>query len=161
MGELQALGAVLEGSALGVWARGSTFGYPLVNVVHLLGMVFLLGSACLLDLRIAGAFRALPLAALARILIPAAAVGLLLLVLSGFVMFSADAGPLLGSTTFRWKVALIVLALSNVLAFHLIWGFPNDDQRGMRSSIGRRVMALLSVAMWLGVATLGRLIAYS
>lgn len=156
----EGLAAALEGSTLGSWARGSPFGYPLANLVHLLGLVMLVGAIGLLDLRLAGLFRALPPAALGRVLVPTAAIGLLLMAPSGVVMFAADAGPLLHSVVFRWKLALIALALLNVAAFHLLWRGRYDDW-DRRAAPAARVMAAGSLALWLAVAALGRLIAYS
>lgn len=151
--------AALEGSWLGSWARGSAVGYPLANLTHLLGLTMLIGAIGLLDLRLTGLFRSLPPGPLARVLTPAAATGLLLLVPSGVVMFAADAGPLLRSPTFQWKLAMITLAIGNVAAFRLLrrGGYDDWDQK---ASPGLRLMAAASIALWLGAAALGRLIAY-
>ncbi|CAN7444328.1 hypothetical protein LJR225_002950 [Phenylobacterium sp. LjRoot225] len=158
--EPEALALRLETSALGVWARGSEFGYPLANLAHLLGLVMLVGSIGLLDLRLLGLFRRSPLSALAPNLIALAAAGLTLQVISGFIMFSADAAPLMRSTVFRWKLAVIAAALVNVVAIHLRW------RRGLeawneRIPAAARVLAAVSLALWLSAAALGRLIAYA
>lgn len=160
MESIDGLAKALEASGLGVWARNSHVGYPLANVLHLLGLVMLVGGIGVLDLRLAGLFRRLPPATLARALIPLAAIGLLILAPSGFVMFSADAKSLIHSQAFQAKLVLIGLALLNVAGFHLLW----------RRTIGTwaevvpapaRAMAIASLGLWLGAATLGRLIAYS
>ena len=157
---MEALAAALEASPLGVWARGSNLAYPVANLIHLLGLVMLIGGIGVLDLRLAGAFRRLPVEALWRGLLPLAIGGLALLVPAGFVMFAADASSLAVSTVFRWKLALIVLALANVTAFHLLWrrrlaGWDVDPP------LGGRVMAAGSLVLWLLVAALGRWIAYA
>jgi hypothetical protein len=156
----EGLAIALERSPLGSWARGSAIGYPLMNLLHLLGLTMLIGAIGLLDLRLAGLFRALPPAPLARVLAPGAAIGLLLLISSGVVMFTADAGPLLRSPVFRWKLAVIALAIANVAAFHFLrrHGYEEWDQE---ASLGVRLMAAVSIVLWLGAAALGRLIAYS
>jgi len=160
METVTALAAALEHSALGAWARGSPVGYPLANLIHLLGLVMLVGAVGILDLRLAGVFRALPAAALSRALTPLAAVGLLLLIPSGFVMFAADAGPLLRSDLFRWKLLLIALAVVNLSGFHLLWNRHVADWDRRATGAGR-AMALASLGLWLSAAALGRLIAYS
>ena len=118
---MEALAVALEASPLGVWARGSNLAYPVANLFHLLGLVMLIGGIGVLDLRLAGAFRRLPVEALWRYLLPMGVAGLVLLVPAGLVMFAADASSLVVSTVFRWKVALIVLALANAGAYHLLW----------------------------------------
>jgi len=44
----------LEASALGNWARQSSWGYALANVLHLLGLATLFGSVLGFDLRMLG-----------------------------------------------------------------------------------------------------------
>ena len=61
----------------------------------------LVGGIGILDLRLAGAFRAIPVAPLSRALTPIALAGLVLMVPSGATMFAADAATLAGSATFR------------------------------------------------------------
>lgn len=152
---MEALAAALEASAFGRWAAGDA--YPVANIVHLLGLVLLLGGIGLVDLRIMGAFPALPLAALSRALTPLAVAGLALQALSGPVLVAADAVALLGSTAFRWKLAAIGLALANAAAFRLLQTrLPADGSVALPG----RLLAALSLAAWLTVATLGRMIAY-
>lgn len=153
---VEALPAVIEASAVGNWARTSSIGYPAANLVHLLGLVMLVGGIGLVDLRVAGLFRTLPAGALARALIPLAAAGVVLMLLSGAVMFAADAGPLARSPMFLTKVSLIAVALVNVVAFHVLW-----RKRMEHPPLTARVMAIGSIALWLSIATLGRLIGYT
>lgn len=151
--------AALQASPFGAWARGSAYAYPAANLMHLLGLVLLVGGIGLLDLRLAGAFRSLPVAPLSRALTPLAVAGLALMIPSGLTMFAADATPLAGSTLFRWKLALIVLALANAVAFRLRWG--RDIDRNGAVPPAARILAVASLALWLTVAALGRLIAYA
>lgn len=152
---IESLAAALEASQLGMIARGSAWAYPIANLVHLLGLVLLVGSIGILDLRIIGAFPSLPLPALSRALTPLAVTGLILMLPSGLVLFAADAGALVGSDQFWRKMVLIAIAVANALAFRLV------GRRGTRPTMVMRVMAGASLALWLSVAALGRLIAYS
>ncbi len=107
-------------------------------------------------LRLLGAFRGLPLVTLSRVLTPLALGGLALMALSGPVLFAADAVSLAKSGLFRWKLVLIGLALLNALLFHRFWSESEGEPR-----LALRAMAALSIATWLIVAALGRLIAYA
>ena len=129
--------AALMASDFGAWARGKA--YVWANLVHLLGMVMLVGGIGLLDLRIAG---------------------LILQVPSGFTLFAADAVPLMKSETFRWKIALIAVALANAVAFRVLWR-KHIDGIDTVIPLPARFMAAMSVALWLWIAALGRLIAYA
>jgi len=111
------------------------------------------------DLRLAGAFRALPVAPLSRLLTPVAIAGLVLMVPSGLTMVAADAA-VAESATFRWKLGLISIALINALAFRWLWRGRIEKWDQEPPLIGR-LMAASSILLWLAVATLGRMIAYT
>lgn len=158
--DLDSFAASVQESSFGLWAAQSTFAYPAANVLHLLGLVMLVGGIGFLDLRIAGLFRSIPIAPLSRALTPIAIGGLLVMVPTGATMFAADAQALVHSSTLQLKLALILVALLNAVAFRLLWGrrialWANGPPPGAR------VMAIASIGLWLGVATLGRWIAYS
>lgn len=157
---LAGLAERLEHSALGAWARGSEAAYPLANLVHLLGLVMLVGAIGVVDLRFIGLFRRLPAGPLAQGLIPVAASGLVLMIASGFVMFSADSVALSRSAVFRWKLGAIAAALANLAAFHVMARGRIADW-GPRTPVAARAAAAASLALWLTAAALGRLIAYT
>ena len=147
-------------SGIGQWAGGSAMAYPVANVVHLLGLVMLVGSIGVVDLRLMGAFQSIPAAPLYRSLIPVAITGLALMVPSGATMFAADASTFAASTVFRWKIGLVAVAIANAVAFHLQWRH-RIDQWDAAPPIAGRSMAAVSLMLWLTIGTLGRMIAYS
>ena len=158
----EAIARVAEAIALsgfGDWASGSSIAYPLANVLHLLGLVMLVGGIGIVDLRLAGAFRAIPAEALSRALTPVAIAGLTLMLPSGATMFAADTA-VAASPIFRLKLALIAVALINAVAFRRVWRGRFADWDNAPPLLGR-AMALGSIFLWLAVATAGRMIAYS
>ena len=158
--DLSAFGEAVQNSGFGLWASQSALAYPVANVIHLFGLVMLVGGIGILDLRLAGAFRQLPVAPLAKALTPIALAGLAMMVPTGAILFAADAETLVNSDTFRWKLALIALALTNALVFRWLWQRRLAGWDGEPPAAGR-LMAAASILLWLGVATLGRWIAYS
>ena len=138
------------------WAASSALAYPVANTVHVLALVVLLGGIGLVDLRLLGLFRALPLEPLARALTPLAATGVLVLATSGSILFAAGAKSLGNSGTFRLKLILIGIALANVILFRWRYGATPSDP----PPLGARVLALISLLLWTSVAIAGRLIAY-
>lgn len=156
---LLALIGWLETVGLAEWARGSVHVYPWANVLHVLGVVLLIGGIGILDLRIAGFWRQLPLDALSRALTPIAVAGLALQFGSGLVLFAADGVALAGSETFHWKLALLALALLNAAAFQFRSRGLNARGRSA-PDLPARAAAVLSLLLWLTIAVLGRLIAY-
>lgn len=151
--------ALLEASPLGAWMRASGWAYPVFNLIHLLGLVLLVGPMLLLDLRLLGAGRQFALPAVSATLTPWAVAGLLLMLGSGVLLFAADAAPLLGNPVLQVKLLLVMLGIVNALAFRWLWSarLAHWDRRPAR--IGQ-VQAGMSALCWLAAGTLGRLIAY-
>lgn len=148
---LEPLAAAIEGMAFARWAGGGA--YPFINSLHLLGLIMLVGAIGIVDLRLVGGFGALPLAPLVRALTPLAIAGFLILVVTGVALFAADARALAGNAAFRWKLLLILAALLNALAFR-------HFRRGGPPGLLARVLALMSLGLWLLVGAFGRFIAY-
>jgi hypothetical protein len=157
--DLAALAAGLEASAVGQWMRGSNWAYPVVNLLHLLGLVLLVGSMMLLDLRLLGARRLFPLVEVSATLTPFAVAGLLILLPTGALLFSADAGPLLDNRLMQAQLMLILLGIANAVLFRRWWRHRLADWDWQPPAAGR-LQALGSLLCWVAVASLGRLIAY-
>lgn len=149
----------LDAIGLGPWARSGAWVYPVANTLHLLGLVMLVGGIGILDLRVLGLWRRLPLAALSRALTPVAVAGLAVIVPTGVVLFAADGQALAGSAVFERKLVLILFALVNAAAFRWIHG-SGIDGWGDRAPMSARIMSGLSLLLWLAIGTLGRWIAY-
>jgi hypothetical protein len=92
-------------------------------------------------------------------LTPIALAGLALMVPSGATMFAADAEALVHSSVFRWKLALIALALANAILFRVRW-HSRIAHWDLQPPLPGRLLAGASILIWLSVAGLGRWIAY-
>lgn len=149
----------LDAVGLVPWARGGAWVYPVANTLHLLGLVMLVGGIGIVDLRVLGVWRHLPLEALSRALTPVAVTGLAIMVPTGMVLFAADGQALAGSDIFERKLVLIVIALANALAFRSLFGNRMGSWEG-HAPPAARIMAGLSILLWLAIGTLGRWIAY-
>lgn len=154
MARLATFAQWVETSSVGIWMRESANAYPAANLLHLLGLVMLLGAIGLVDLRIFGLFRSLPLRPVVTALTPVGLAGLALLAVTGPLLFAADATALVRSDIFMRKLLLIGLALSNAILFRWNW------RRGGEPSAWVRAGAMFSLLLWVIVASLGRLIAY-
>lgn len=152
--------AALEASPFAAWMRGAGSAYAVANLVHLLGLTLLLGSMLMLDLRLLGVGRRLPLQEVSRLLTPLALAGLAVQACSGFALFAADAVPLSASGAFRFKLAMIAIALANAALFRALWSGSLSAWDAAPPLAGR-LQAALSLSLWLAVAAAGRLIAYT
>ncbi|MDO9521313.1 MAG: hypothetical protein Q7L19_13965 [Pseudohongiella sp.] len=68
--------------------RQSALAYPLLNALHILSIGLIVGAITTLDLRLLGVFRETPVIMLARPLVRVAKTGVVLTLLSGFLLFS-------------------------------------------------------------------------
>ncbi|HSD41548.1 MAG TPA: DUF6644 family protein [Burkholderiales bacterium] len=159
--DIQELLSILEHSSLAEVMRHSLWTYPIVEIVHISGFVILVGAVVLFDLRLLGFSRTVSVRSLERHLLPWAWVAFLLIVPSGVAMLSAHATEFAANPAFRVKLALIAFAGLNALAFHngVYRSVSSWDQH--QPTPGRaKASALLSLMIWFGVITCGRLIAY-
>lgn len=150
----------LEHSGLGEAMRGSSFLYPLANVLHILGLACFAGAIAIVDARLLGAFAQLPLRAFVgrwrRVAMAAFAVQ----VGSGFLLLAAEASAIAENPVFRLKMLLIVIGLVNVAAFDLVTKPGLAGGEGGRPPTATRVSGAVSLLVWISVAAAGRLIAY-
>jgi hypothetical protein len=140
--------------------RSSALAYPIANVIHLFGLVLLVGPIVMLDLRLLGFARQFALPAVSTLLTRWALIGLVLLAAAGFMMFTADAGPLASNELMQTKLLLIALGLMNALLFRWLWQRKLSEWDAAPAVFGR-LQALASIVIWFCVATLGRWIAYA
>ncbi len=149
----------LMDSGLGLTIRHSLWIYPAANVLHVIGVILLVGPIVALDLRFLGFARYVPIKAALRLLTPIAIVGVCLIVPAGLTLFIADAGPLASKCILQIKLSLVALGLINAVAFRLLWTrrLPRWDTQP--PALGQ-VQVVASIAIWLCVPTLGRLLAY-
>lgn len=150
--------AALEATSLARSLRDSVWAYPLVNAGHILGVALLVGSIFPLDLRLLSVWRTWPLAPLWHVLTRTAAVGLVLAILFGSLLFATRATEYAASSFFLAKMAIVAAAIVNALALRA--AFPGGAPEGGALSARVRLAGGVSMTAWLGALTLGRLVGY-
>lgn len=148
--------AGLEQLPLAVTLKNSVWLYPLVNTAHIVGIALLFGAIVPYDLRLLGLWRAIERRDLARILVPMAAIGLVIAIAAGGLLFITQARDYLASPFFLAKMAVLLAALIvAAMALFLSRRTPAGPVPG-----SLRLCAGLSILLWLCVITLGRQIGY-
>ena len=151
----------LEQSTLGAAIRQSTWAYPAANVGHILALTLFAGGVAAMDARLLGAFAATPPAAIVRPARRLAMLGLLLMALTGSVLFTAEASHVAMNPVFQIKAALIALGVLNALLVARPLDAVLDQAAAFEPLPARiRLAALASLLIWTSVAACGRLIAY-
>jgi hypothetical protein len=135
------------------WIGTHAYAYPLLEVLHIVGIAMLLGSLLLLELRVWGFGTALPIEPLARLALPLTLAGFALAATSGSLMFASQPGDLIANRVFVIKMGLVMMAGLNAASFHARGGVARIDRTA-------RLQTLLSVGIWLAVIFCGRWIAY-
>ena len=82
----------LEHTAMGTAVRESTWLFPTIETLHIFGIILLVGSTSILDLRLMGwAFREDAVSKLASRYLPWTWAGFVIQVGTGFLLFSSEA----------------------------------------------------------------------
>jgi hypothetical protein len=133
---------------------------PIVQTVHLLAIAAIMGSIVILDLRVLGlAVHGQPPHDLARRVLPWTWWAIPVLALSGLVFVVARPRRYFANPIFGIKFCLLALAL--IATFILARMMTKLDSAADRAGAWAKVVAALSLLLWLSVAMAGRWIAYA
>jgi hypothetical protein len=160
---LEALLVWLQGSLLGELMRSSgVWTYGVVNLVHILCVATLFGSVLTLDLRLLGAWRRVPLAALEQPTLRLAVIGFCGAALSGVCLITTNATEYRGNPFVPIKFAAIALGLLNVAVVSSLpaWRARHADPLAPSHRRTLAVAGGTSLACWLAAAAAGRMIGY-
>ena len=153
---MESLLAALEATEAAQFLRGSRWGYVAVNAAHILGFALLVGAIVPLDLRLLGAWRSIPLATMARVLVPVAAAGLGLAVLAGLLLFAVRAREYAGLEVVQIKLVLVIAGGLSAVTLHAAGGWRLERAGPARLACH----AVVSLTCWLGALVCGRVIAF-
>jgi len=149
----------LESLPLSVWVHESTsvWAQPTVLTLHTMGMGVLVGASWVLDLRLLGISRSIPLSDF-RWVFRAVAIGLLVNVVTGILLFMGRATTWGVAIPFFIKIGLVVAAAATLLPLRSYVLRSDPDQ--LEVSGNARLLAIASIAAWSAAITAGRLLAY-
>jgi hypothetical protein len=153
----------MQSSWLGHFMRESgPWTYAIVNLTHVLGISTLFGSILVLDLRLVGIGRRVPLAALSATVVPVATVGFLLAATTGVGLLATKATEYVGNPFLLIKFPAIALGLLNVGLLKRTGAWRAHRLRELSTSEHRQLAVFggLSLLCWLTAITAGRMIAY-
>lgn len=131
--------------------------YPLVSALHILSIGALLTSVGLMHLRLAGFVQSLPSEAFVGLLRRVAIIAFACAALSGLSLFSVKAGDYAASPLFLTKLAIIVAATVNFLAFAAV---ESRQPAGVDRPLSLKLMAVLSIGLWLAALFCGRMLGF-
>jgi hypothetical protein len=148
----------LEGSAFSIWVREAPtiWAFSTILTVHTFGMGVLVGTSALLDLRLLGIGRTMPLGPL-QSLYRIMWAGFWLNLVTGSALFAADATTRGTQWLFFAKMLFVVTGVATmILIRRQVYGArPEPIITG-----STRALAALSLVVWVAAITAGRLLAY-
>jgi len=151
----------VEESGVSVWIRESPslFAYWFFLTWHALGMGMAVGASVVIDFRILGIARDLPLAPL-KSLYKIIWAGFWIQVVSGILLLIAYPTKAAMNPDFYIKLTLIGIAVAVMRMIHKRVFKDSSLTDPVMMSRGR-TLAILSLILWVGVVTAGRLLAYT
>lgn len=146
--------------------RESLNAYPILLTLHLVSMALFAGLIILWDMRLVGiTLRAMPVSGMARHdfpFFPWSVVGFIVSSITGLLLFYSQPMRYYDNFYFWIKMGLLGLAGLNALVFHLTTMHNvHDWEYRLPTPRAARIAGILSLAMWAGIITTGRLTAYS
>jgi Family of unknown function (DUF6644) len=153
----------LEACGLATRIRESLFLFPLIESTHVLGLALVFGTIAIIDLRLLGiASTERPFQRMASDILKWTWAAFALTALTGALMFITNARVYYHNFYFRTKMLLLVLTGVNLLVFERTAGRRlrewNEAPSAPRSG---KAAAVLSLAMWIGIIFMGRLIGFT
>jgi hypothetical protein len=126
------------------------------------GIALLFGGIAVLDLRLLGAWRRIPIASLATPAVPIAGTGLVLALTSGVLLLSAQATEYVTNPFLYIKFGAIALGVVNVAALHVsgVWRAIESASATPRGRARMAIAGAASLACWITTISAGRMIAY-
>ena len=149
----------LQNTGIARMVQESIWGYPIVLSSHAVGMAILAGIVLMINFRILGLAPAIPLSAL-KTMFRFALVGLVINLVSGLMLFVANADAFYESNPFRIKMILLIVGITLMVKMSGQFFDRTDSVEDMVPTKQVKTMAVISSVAWFGVIIAGRLIAY-
>ena len=143
--------------------RGSLYVMPWTTVSHVLSMCLVAGTLVMMDLRLLGVGNMrTSFSQLQRRLFPWQMGGMAIAAVSGFLLVYGNPMSYFENVIFWTKMATMVVALLNALAFHYItYNSIADWDAGVTPPFGAKLAGILGILLWANVIVAGRLIPYN
>ena len=150
----------IRSTAVSHWVNGGPWVWPALETLHFTGLCVLIGGLIVMDLRLIGYRRDLPLRTVHKIM-PLVFIGFGINLVTGTLFFIGNPHRYIVNYAFQVKVVLLLLAGLNALAFRL---FVSPRMRSWAeetpSPAVAKIMGCASLALWFGVGIHGRLITF-
>lgn len=150
----------METTRLSAAMLDSRWMWPLAEAVHFAGLVLLVGTVGLFDLRVLGLGRGIPAAAIHR-LVPLGALGFVFSVATGVLFVFGSPDQYFYNAAFRWKLVFLGLMGANAAFFYAV---PHRALAGLGAHDdaprSAKVCVALSLTFLVAVMFCGRMLTF-
>jgi hypothetical protein len=149
-----------ENSGLGNTIRNSPWMFPIIEVFHLLGLAVIGGAVLMINLRLFGlGLKRQPAGEVLADVKPFLIGSLMVMIVSGGLLFSSEAIKCYYHGAFWFKMASLLLAI--VFTFTVQRGVIARADTKNIGPMAMKLVALVSLILWTGVGIAGRWIGFS
>jgi hypothetical protein len=163
---VEALSDFLISTGIGNYVAAYDWVWPVCETLHFVGMCVLLGTVGVVDLRILGVAKGIPIQLLEKF-IPLGVIAFIVNAVTGFIFIAGNpvGGPMeyLTNLSLQLKMLVVLIAGINLLIFyvrgieHALAGVPADGN----APGSAKAVAAVSLAAWILVIIFGRFIMYN
>lgn len=134
--------------------------WPSCETLHFIGLSMLVGVIGLIDVRLLGFLKAVPIAAL-RKLLPYGIAGFIINLITGLIFFVGAPEQYVNNVAFYYKLLFLVVAGANALLFEIFYG-RRLASLGVDESTPRafRIAGAVSLLSWFMVLYWGRMLPF-
>jgi hypothetical protein len=156
----EALVAWLKDTSISELMRTSQFIWPVCETLHFIGLALLIGGAGLIDLRLMGILKTVPVSAVMQ-LRKWAAIGIAINVVTGVLFFVGAPDQYIDNPAWYAKLLFLCVAMVNIAIFETTQG-----ERMLRLPAGEKTPATfklagaVSMGSWLLVLYFGRMLPF-
>ncbi len=152
----------IHDSGVGNWMRMSIKAMPIVEAIHVLSAGVVFGSVLIVDLRLLGIpDTRRPFTRVADELLRLTWFAFFVSVITGVLMFAANATTYYGNTAFRLKMLALLAAGLNMAIFHRVTLKSVAGWETSAAPFAGRFAGALSIVIWTAVIFLARWIGFT
>jgi hypothetical protein len=157
---MNALANWLESTWVNQLVLGYAWTWPTLETLHFIGLCLMIGALLIMDLRLIGFQRIIPLSAVHR-LMPMAIAGFVINLVTGILFCFGDPHRYFINISFQLKMLFVLLAGVNFLIYFLKVE-PQILKLGPQAAMPplAKTVGVASLVFWFAVLSFGRLIPY-
>jgi hypothetical protein len=154
----------LQNTSLGIGIAESEWWFPIIETLHVIALVTVIGAIAAMDLRLLGLTSGnKSVVAMERDTVPLTWGAFAFALITGLLLFVSKAATYMANPYFLWKMGPMALAGVNMLIFHRLvsQGMHEWGQPGHATPTAAKVSGLLSLALWIAIPLCGRIVGFT